>query len=104
MRLRVVLEFAQHPVVQVSPFADGLALLITLLPAVQAVLGSAVLLLLGRDLFLHRILRLQTPLERIEHLWDVVVELRTRQVRRGRQLRVGLDRALPGTQNAAALY
>jgi len=66
---------------QVAPLADGFALVIALLPAMQAVLGGAALLVLEGHLLLDRILGLQPSLEGIEHLRNVVVELRPRQAR-----------------------
>jgi hypothetical protein len=99
---RVVLELIEHPVLQMSPFTDGLALVIALLPAMHTVLGGAVSLVFERDFLLDRIAGLQTPLEGGEHLRDVIGELCAREAREGRELGVGFDRALPTAQDRTA--
>src|SRR5215469_12367818 len=98
----VVFELLQYPVLQVPPFADGLALVVPLLPAMHPVLGGAAPLVFARDLLLEGIAGLQAPLERREHLRDVIVELRAREARGRGELRVGLDRVLPVTQDRRA--
>ena len=88
--------------VQVTPLADGLALVLTLLPAVQAVLGGAVLLVAACLRFIVGVLGLQAVLERIQHLRNMIVELGARNARWRGQLRIEFDRAHPGAQDLLA--
>src|SRR5215472_9007597 len=95
----VVFELLQYPVLQVPPFADRLALVIPLLPAMHAMLGGAGSLVLEGHFLLDRIASLKPPFERHQQLRDVIVELRAREARGGRELRVVFDRTLPVAQD-----
>ena len=76
--MAVVIDLAQQPVMQVAPLADGFVLVVALLPALQAVLGRAGLLVLERHFLLDGVLRLQPALEGIEYLRNVIGELAAR--------------------------
>ena len=71
------LELVDEAELQVAPFPHRLALLIALLPAVDAVPRGALALVRGGGRLLGLAARAQGALERVEHLGDVIVELRS---------------------------
>src|ERR1700733_5575667 len=84
------------------PRARGLALVITLLPALQPVRSGAFLLSLDGVALLRFARGAKALLEHVEQLWNVVDELHRRERRGGGQLRVGVDRLAPRRKDRCA--
>ena len=95
----VILQLAEQAQMQMSPLAHRLWLIVTLLPAMQSVLGRRFALLFARLSPVDRVLRRQPPLESIQHCWNVVDELRAGNCRGRHQLRIVIDGAAPGRKN-----
>jgi hypothetical protein len=96
------LELSEHAVMQMTPLTHGFALVVALLPTVQTVFARALLLLRESIFPVRCIFGLQAALEGVEHLRNVVVELRARKTRRGSQLRIQFHCVLPTAQDIAA--
>jgi hypothetical protein len=71
----VILQLVQQRVMQVAPFTNGLALVVTLLPAMQAMLGGVVLLIAVRLRLIRVVFDPQAVFECVQHLRNMVVEL-----------------------------
>jgi hypothetical protein len=97
-----VFQLGQQGIVQMAPFTDGIALVVALLPAVQAVFGRHFVSPRCAPAPCRPRRRLQPPVKRIQHLRYVVIELRARQACRGGQLRIARYREQPGLQDLFA--
>ena len=87
---------------QMAPVARGFTRVVALLPALQSVGGRSLLLLRQRFALPRDGFRGKPLLEGIEHPWNVIDELRLRERRGGRQVRVLVNRAPPTFENRLA--
>lgn len=79
--LCVTLELVGKAFVEPDPLSHHFPLVVTLLPPLQPVPFGVGLLILGRAQTLPKTPRPQLALERVQHVGNVVVELRPRQRR-----------------------
>jgi len=89
------LDFIEQAHLQMRPLAHRLALIVALLPALQAVLGRALHALRARRHGFQGRIRAQALLEFSEHGGNVIVELRARERREGAELRIGIESRRP---------
>ena len=97
-----LLELVEQAQLQVSPLAHGLALIVALLPAMQAVFGGTGVLQGRGPPLVRGVGHAQAVFEALQHRRNVVVELGARQTGEGRQLRIARQRFMPGAQNLVA--
>ena len=83
MRRGIVFQFVQQTQVQVAPFTHDLFLIITVIPAVQTMLGRILLQFLCRLHCLGSMPRREFALEGIQYGRNMIIELDARQSRCG---------------------
>ena len=102
VRKRERFQLVDEAEVQVAPFPHRLALPVTLLPAVHPVARRTFALALGGLGPIVTVAGAEHLLEGIQHLGNVVDELRAGQGRGGRELRVRIGRLPPALQQRLA--